>query len=33
MLSKVGGQISQYEGQEWSVTILKDLIYDIDEKI
>lgn len=32
LMNKLGCQTSQYEGQDWSIELLKDFIYDIDEK-
>ena len=33
LLTKTGCPTNSYEGQEWSIPLLKDFVYDIDEKI
>ena len=33
LMGKVGCNLSTYQGQDWSITLLKDFVYDIDDKV
>ena len=32
-MGKLGCNVGAYEGQDWSINLLKDFVYDIDDKV